>query len=101
MEFKKGGRLSPQKPQGPHDGLRSRQIFRNFVKAVLRGFLAMNEQTQRVSARATGERCRTRLDGPKVDIRGLGSTVVVPPASAMCRSPMDGSRVYDKLNRVL
>ena len=35
--------------------------------------------------RATGERCWTRLDGPKVDIRGLGSAVVVPPASTRAR----------------
>ncbi len=33
----------------------------------------MNEQTQSVSARATGEQCRTRLDGPKVDIWALAA----------------------------
>ncbi len=51
----------------------------------MKGFLAMSEQTQSLSARAARERCRTRLDGPKVDIRGLGSTVVVPPASTRAR----------------
>ncbi len=30
--------------------------------------------------RSTGERCRVRLDGLKVDIRGLGGMVVVPPS---------------------
>ena len=42
--------------------------------------------------RVTGERCWNHLDGPKVDIRGLGSTVVVPPASTRARrtpSPRD------------
>ena len=30
--------------------------------------------------RSTGERCQVRLDGLKVDIRGLGGMVVVPPS---------------------
>ena len=66
--------------------------FENFVQAAVKRFPAMNEPTQSLSARAARERCRTRLDGPKVDIRGLGSTVVVPLASTRARrtpSPRD------------
>ncbi len=30
--------------------------------------------------RTTGERCQVRLDGLKVDIKGIGGMVVVPPS---------------------